>query len=1522
MLLERVDIDTHGPLQRVELGPFAEHINVVFGPEGSGKTGMVRFIRDSLVNRHYPIGMMSSSSGRVVWADRNGLLHCRREHDGTREGRRTIEFESRGNTSIHNTVLDHSWVGKVGTADDVTRAVHSIELPESIVDGVITDTHLTNVARVVSACLRSGLDSPDTYRSMPLDHSDGIYSRNGYVRDELAAGAIHNDAHRRTLREELASVEAELARLGTHSHDHFASLQQRRSEVASMLSGQHYMVPRFAEAIEPTALRDVHQTRVRFAQLHDEASRLRARREELNRWIADLDRQLASSSASNQIAARNVDAIYRDHSSIRDENLRRKLDDLDAQLIRWRRALVEVRGLRDAVLASQHQNTLPNGTYGVYGEGVLDEGTLRRQRLDGFMQAIDKYGYHQNIDSVLPIDELDSRIESATRQIDWLLQRYASIDYSTTGFSAASEFRYDDVFASDWYRTLPESVRYGNTTSIEETLRAIRNDLRKAAQYTTTRSDQMTRSASERVSNAYSDARIQELSRSERWLVAAIDRMVHHRESLLGHTSQADKADTRDWAETQEAAYRNGTDKYGHSWPGFESRYVQEREQAISELHKTDSRIESCLREAARVRQSMRSLPIVDTPEIGSSVDLAALESELRHLDAQLASASRVAWLQNKAESIHAQLRTVHTSHHICSPLSDAASQWLVRLTGGRLRLVRWQRDASNADLVTIDGRSETTCSSLDRAFAALAVRMAAGELLAQLGKEVPLVIETPRELTGREWIGEVASLYDHREAYHDHSRDGRHNHPLAAALRDYARAGRQILLLTSDQILAEEVARAGGRSFSLYTQRNLQPHLPLWRPHYQQENYAGPLPYVQQHDAYVLNSALEVNRDFDMAWREAYGIASGVHDVRSVRSDAYAHTVPQHISRRYPAATDLARDGEAYRDGFYYADSYTTRPESVQQSPGYASQYSNPQPTLHPAMHPVVDAYGHAAPLARQVVALGDRGIGPISGANDPTFFLTVDSPIDQAPSVDAIAAARLRGLSVTHITHLMQQDANRLADALGLANVDASTIRRWQNECRLVCRVPRLRGFDARVLVGCGVKDPAHLASIHPTDLLQRVEDFLATEEGQKVLLSGSSRELSRITSWIASANSWVDDEREGYVDGRTVKRTVRVVRDSDRKFDRLSDDTFDSERYEYDLDNSDRDSLRYGIRRTNDTELDIDSYGDSSRRRTESSRVNDSGRRSLNRRSSDNGRSSSSRRSSARSSNSFGSGIASGNGNGRRSGSGSGSGSGRSRRTRSTRTNSRTSSVGRRRELEGRDVVRIDQERLDRQHTERERTKRDREYEVRQQQKRDRAEREQHEHSEREPRAYERRERSTREYERRERSNRSERSSRSSDRQRQSGNEERELKFYLHRESPVVDAPSIGPRMAERLHGLGIYTVDDLLSADPQDVAIGLKHRRIDADTIRAWQHQATLVCRIPMLRGHDAQLLVLAEIVTPEELAVQDASALYHVIDPISRSKDGKRIIRGGKLPDLAEVTEWIQYAGQNRELVAA
>lgn len=144
---------------------------------------------------------------------------------------------------------------------------------------------------------------------------------------------------------------------------------------------------------------------------------------------------------------------------------------------------------------------------------------------------------------------------------------------------------------------------------------------------------------------------------------------------------------------------------------------------------------------------------------------------------------------------------------------------------------------------------------------------------------------------------------------------------------------------------------------------------------------------------------------------------------------------------------------------------------------------------------------------------------------------------------------------------------------------------------------------------------------------------------------------------------------------------------------------------------------------------------------------------------------------------------------------------------------------------------------------------------------------------------------------------------------------------LKFRLETSSPVVDAPSIGPKMAERIAGFGIRTVEDLLKADAEDVASRLGSR-ITGDTVVAWQHQAQLVCRVPMLHGHDAQILVGSGFSQPEEIAAMKPAELLEFVLPFCRSSEGQRALRNSKLPDLAEVTDWITWSRQCRMLAAA
>ncbi|MCA9038817.1 MAG: DUF4332 domain-containing protein [Planctomycetaceae bacterium] len=145
---------------------------------------------------------------------------------------------------------------------------------------------------------------------------------------------------------------------------------------------------------------------------------------------------------------------------------------------------------------------------------------------------------------------------------------------------------------------------------------------------------------------------------------------------------------------------------------------------------------------------------------------------------------------------------------------------------------------------------------------------------------------------------------------------------------------------------------------------------------------------------------------------------------------------------------------------------------------------------------------------------------------------------------------------------------------------------------------------------------------------------------------------------------------------------------------------------------------------------------------------------------------------------------------------------------------------------------------------------------------------------------------------------------------------------LKYYLHRSDPLVDAPSIGPKTAKRFRKIGIQTVDDFLNCDPEATADKLQVRYITPEEIRNWQDQAELVCRIPNLRGHDAQILVYSGIRKVEHLDGWEPQSLLDMVQPFVESAEGVRLLRGSGQPDLAEVTNWLRWSGSARSLRAA
>lgn len=130
-----------------------------------------------------------------------------------------------------------------------------------------------------------------------------------------------------------------------------------------------------------------------------------------------------------------------------------------------------------------------------------------------------------------------------------------------------------------------------------------------------------------------------------------------------------------------------------------------------------------------------------------------------------------------------------------------------------------------------------------------------------------------------------------------------------------------------------------------------------------------------------------------------------------------------------------------------------------------------------------------------------------------------------------------------------------------------------------------------------------------------------------------------------------------------------------------------------------------------------------------------------------------------------------------------------------------------------------------------------------------------------------------------------------------------------------SPIVDAPSIGPKTAARFERIEIKQIGQFLHADPERLVAQLQVGWIGVAEIAEWQSQTRLMLAIPSLRVCDAQLLVGAGYCTLYALATADSEELLAKFIRFADGPAGRRFLWSAKRPGRETVLNWISLAKQ-------
>ena len=113
-------------------------------------------------------------------------------------------------------------------------------------------------------------------------------------------------------------------------------------------------------------------------------------------------------------------------------------------------------------------------------------------------------------------------------------------------------------------------------------------------------------------------------------------------------------------------------------------------------------------------------------------------------------------------------------------------------------------------------------------------------------------------------------------------------------------------------------------------------------------------------------------------------------------------------------------------------------------------------------------------------------------------------------------------------------------------------------------------------------------------------------------------------------------------------------------------------------------------------------------------------------------------------------------------------------------------------------------------------------------------------------------------------------------------------------LAHQDALIAAPSIGANTAARFAAIHIHTVGELLAASAEDVAANLQTYWITADTVSAWQAQATLMCEVPRLNCIEAQLLAGAGYKVAAQVAGCDPATLHRDVCEFAATTRGVSI----------------------------
>ncbi|HEU4379600.1 MAG TPA: DUF4332 domain-containing protein [Hyphomicrobiaceae bacterium] len=139
-----------------------------------------------------------------------------------------------------------------------------------------------------------------------------------------------------------------------------------------------------------------------------------------------------------------------------------------------------------------------------------------------------------------------------------------------------------------------------------------------------------------------------------------------------------------------------------------------------------------------------------------------------------------------------------------------------------------------------------------------------------------------------------------------------------------------------------------------------------------------------------------------------------------------------------------------------------------------------------------------------------------------EPRFYLSLDQDVVDGPSIGPKTAERLYPLGIKTVRDLIKAEPAALSVLMDARGVTTEAITAWQDQARLVCTVPGLRGTHAQLLVGAGYVSGEAIAAADADKLCADVLAYAASATGQRLLRNGDPPDIDKIKGWLEAAQS----------------------------------------------------------------------------------------------------------------------------------------------------------------------------------------------------------------------------------------------------------------------------------------------------------------------------------------------------------------------------------------------------------------